>query len=44
MTLTTRGRIALALAILAGIVLFTAVTRDVCWNGSAYGRCTTPHR
>jgi hypothetical protein len=38
-TLTTRGRIALALGILALVILFTAGTRDVCWNGTAYGSC-----
>lgn len=40
MTLTTRGRIVLALALLAFIILFSAGTRDVCWNGTAYGSCS----
>ena len=44
MTLTTRGRIALALAILALIVMFTAGTRDVCWTGTEYGSCSEAGR
>jgi hypothetical protein len=37
--LTRRGRIVVWILILAATILFSHLTRDICWTGSGYGSC-----
>jgi hypothetical protein len=37
--LTRRGRIVLWILILAAVIGFSHLTRDICWTGSGYGSC-----